>query len=101
MPAPKIVVTYVTSNDYKIEETGVFCRTVKLADGRLVGDVFEFQIRRTQVQELLETDIAVMVQAEVAEAYAMTKVPCIVEHAGLVFVDYSDQSYPGGLTKPM
>jgi hypothetical protein len=37
----------------------------------------------------------------VASAYAQVKVPCIVEHAGLIFDDYKDRSYPGGLTKPM
>jgi non-canonical purine NTP pyrophosphatase (RdgB/HAM1 family) len=35
----------------------------------------------------------------VIKAYSQIKVPCIVEHAGLIFSNYS--SYPGGLTKPM
>jgi|ERR1051326_6734584 inosine/xanthosine triphosphate pyrophosphatase family protein len=42
-----------------------------------------------------------MVSAEVVSAYSQLKVPCIVEHAGLIFSEYSDRSYPGGLTKPM
>jgi inosine/xanthosine triphosphate pyrophosphatase family protein len=42
-----------------------------------------------------------MVSAEVVSAYSQLKVPCIVEHAGLIFDEYRDRSHPGGLTKPM
>jgi XTP/dITP diphosphohydrolase len=42
-----------------------------------------------------------MVSAEVISAYSQLKIPCIVEHAGLIFSEYADRSYPGGLTKPM
>jgi XTP/dITP diphosphohydrolase len=42
-----------------------------------------------------------MVQAEVTNAYSQIRVPCIVEHAGLIFEEYRALSYPGGLTKPM
>jgi XTP/dITP diphosphohydrolase len=42
-----------------------------------------------------------MVRAEVKKAYEQLKVPCIVEHAGLIFDGYQNKSYPGGLTKPM
>lgn len=101
MPSRKIVVNYVTSNEHKIEENRVFSEIVCLPDGRMVGDVFEFRVRRVPVKERLETDLAEMVRAEVAEAYSAIRVPCIVEHAGLIFRDYEAQSYPGGLTKPM
>jgi XTP/dITP diphosphohydrolase len=37
----------------------------------------------------------------VVSAYSQLKIPCVVEHAGLIFSDYADRSYPGGLTKPM
>ena len=37
--------------------------------------------------------------AEVTKAYSEIKVPCIVEHAGLIFEGHD--AYPGGLTKPM
>ncbi len=40
-----------------------------------------------------------MVMEEVTKAYSEIKVPCIVEHAGLIFDGHD--SYPGGLTKPM
>ena len=33
--------------------------------------------------------------------YSEIGIPCIVEHAGLIFEEYEHQSYPGGLTKPM
>ena len=46
-------------------------------------------------------DLNVMVRAEVEAAYSVLKVPCIVEHAGLIFADYLSAGYPGGLTKPM
>jgi inosine/xanthosine triphosphate pyrophosphatase family protein len=42
-----------------------------------------------------------MVFEEVISAYSQLKIPCIVEHAGLIFSEYADKSYPGGLTKPM
>ena len=42
-----------------------------------------------------------MVRQEVKAAYAQLSIPCIVEHAGLIFADYKDHNYPGGLTKPM
>jgi hypothetical protein len=36
-----------------------------------------------------------MVSTEVVSAYSQLEVPCIVEHAGLIFSDYADRSYPG------
>jgi XTP/dITP diphosphohydrolase len=96
---PKIVVNYVTSSDFKEQEIEVFKKIWQLKDGSLVDDVFEFHIRKIQVKEVLEIDLSTMVMAEVTEAYSAIKVPCIVEHAGLVFEGYD--TYPGGLTKPM
>ena len=66
-----------------------------------VRELFEFDIRPVPIQEILNVDLKVMVSAEVVNAYSQVKVPCIVEHAGLVFSEYLDVSYPGGLTKPM
>lgn len=97
----KIVIAYVTSSKFKREENEVFLRECALPDGRRVEDAFEFDIRPVPIQEILNVDLAVMVSAEVVSAYSQLKVPCIVEHAGLVFSDYADRSYPGGLTKPM
>lgn len=94
-------IVYVTSSDFKTEENKVFCEEYVLSDGSKVRDLFAFEIRREPIHERLEVDIAKLVQAEVVEAYRRVKVPCIVEHAGLIFDEYRDHSYPGGLTKPM
>jgi inosine/xanthosine triphosphate pyrophosphatase family protein len=99
--ASKITIVYVTSSSFKRQENDVFCKECLLEDGRPVNDVFEFDIRPVPIQEILNVDLSVMVSAEVISAYSQLKVPCIVEHAGLVFDDYSLLSYPGGLTKPM
>lgn len=97
----KIRVTYVTSSAFKQEENAIFREHASLADGTPVSDLFEFEIRQLSINEMLEVDLRVMVQAEVTQAYSQIRIPCIVEHAGLIFEDYESQSYPGGLTKPM
>jgi XTP/dITP diphosphohydrolase len=97
----KIKVVYVTSSKFKVQENEAFIKHCKLKDGTYVRDLFEFEIRANQIKEILEVDLKVMVQAEVVSAYSQIKVPCIVEHAGLIFKDYEKESYPGGLTKPM
>jgi inosine/xanthosine triphosphate pyrophosphatase family protein len=97
----RIRVVYVTSSKFKKEENEAFLRECVLHDGRRVNDVFEFDIRPVPIQEIPNVDLAVMVSAEVVSAYSQLKVPCIVEHAGLIFSEYADRSYPGGLTKPM
>ena len=97
----KIKVVYVTSSEFKTEENRVFLDQCTLSDGTPVSDLFEFDIRRVPIIEMLEVDLQVMVQAEVTKAYSQIRVPCIVEHAGLIFDEYRERSYPGGLTKPM
>lgn len=100
MEAPdRITVVYVTSSAFKKAENAAFARLWKLRDGRPVADVFDFQVRALQIQETLKVDLAEMVSEEVASAYCQLKVPCVVEHAGLIFEGC--QGYPGGLTKPM
>jgi XTP/dITP diphosphohydrolase len=100
-PFDKVKVVYVTSSSFKEAENAIFVDQCTLSDGTPVKDRFEFQIRRVSISEILEVDIRVMVQAEVTNAYSQIRVPCIVEHAGLIFQDYTNLSYPGGLTKPM
>jgi inosine/xanthosine triphosphate pyrophosphatase family protein len=97
----RIRVVYVTSSQFKKEENEAFIRECSLGNGARIADVFEFDIRPVPIQEILNVDLSVMVAAEVVSAYSQLKVPCIVEHAGLVFSEYADRSYPGGLTKPM
>ena len=97
----KFEIAYVTSSQYKREENDIFQNGFIFSDGVKVSDLFYFDIRPVPVKEILEVDLSLMVQAEVTNAYSQIKVPCIVEHAGLVFEEYSRLSYPGGLTKPM
>lgn len=97
----KIRVVYVTSSKFKKEENEIFARECALNSGARVDEVFEFDIRPLPIQEILNVDLRVMVSAEVVSAYSQLKVPCVVEHAGLIFSEYIDRSYPGGLTKPM
>src|SRR2546423_5401598 len=96
---PKTKIVYVTSSDSKIEENKVFVQQCSLTDGTPIHDLFEFDIRQVSIKEVLEVDLHAMVMAEVTEAYSEIRVPCIVEHAGLIFDGYD--LYPGGLTKPM
>jgi XTP/dITP diphosphohydrolase len=97
----KIPIVYVTSNQYKIEENRLLVQHGTLSGGEAIADVFEFEILELPIKEVLEVDLSAMVTSEATEAYSQIKVPCIVEHAGLIFSGYEGQSYPGGLTKPM
>jgi inosine/xanthosine triphosphate pyrophosphatase family protein len=99
-PRKKIKVVYATSNKFKQEENQAFAQNCEL-DGTPVTELFEFDFREIDIPERLEVDLTVMVREEVQQAYRRIQVPCIVEHAGLVFEDYRDSWYPGGLTKPM
>lgn len=101
MAKSRTKIVYITKSDFKRDENGAFVRTCSQSNGQRVEDLFEFEIRRVPIQEILDVDLSAMVTAEVASAYVQVKVPCIVEHAGLIFEDYKDRSYPGGLTKPM
>jgi inosine/xanthosine triphosphate pyrophosphatase family protein len=93
-------IIYVTSNEFKKQENEIFRKRDTIA-GSLISDIVDFEIREIPVPELLEIKIEAMVQAEATAAYHNVRVPCVVEHAGLVFKDLRDASYPGGLTKPM
>lgn len=95
-----IRVNYVTSSDFKKEEIS-FLEDYKLDDNSKIKDNFEFKIYKNPIHERLEVDIEKMVSFEVKEAYKEIRVPCIVEHAGLIFSKYKHIGYPGGLTKPM
>jgi XTP/dITP diphosphohydrolase len=97
----RIDVTYVTSSPFKVEENGIFRTQWRLKSGERVDQIFNFDLRQVAIAEVLEVSIEKMVRQEVKAAYARLRVPCIVEHAGLIFVDYEDHDYPGGLTKPM
>ena len=96
-----IEITYVTSSTFKAEENQIFSKKWRLGSGEQVEQVFNFTLRDVTIGETLEVSIERMVSYEAKSAYSRLHVPCIVEHAGLVFADYETHSYPGGLTKPM
>jgi len=96
---PTTQVVYVTNSPFKIKENEIFVANCKFPDGSLVRDLFEFDFRQVPIKEVLEVDLNAMVMAEVTKAYSEIRVPCIVEHAGLIFEGHEE--YPGGLTKPM
>ncbi|MBF0274335.1 MAG: hypothetical protein HQK84_03780 [Nitrospinae bacterium] len=96
-----IEVNYVTSSKFKKEENCEFSKNCKLTDGSLIKDIFKFTLHTLNIAERLEVDIEEMVKHEVKEAYSSLRIPCIVEHAGLIFKDYDRRNYPGGLTKPL
>jgi XTP/dITP diphosphohydrolase len=99
MPPKRIV--YVTSSLPKELENQYFVDNMHLDDGRTIKEVVSFDIRHVAIKEVLDVDLKVIVDAEVKAAYQIIQTPCIVEHAGLIYEEYRDQSYPGGLTKPM
>lgn len=94
-------VNYVTSSSFKKQENRIFTAECILPTGERIQDVFDFHICELKIQEVLEVDLEKIVKAEVINAYSQIKVPCIVEHAGIIFQDLLSSSYPGGLTKPM
>jgi len=96
-----INVNYVTSSDFKREENSVFVDYCELTDKSRVKNHFKFNLYKLNIPERLEVDIEKMVIHEVREAYNILKIPCIVEHAGLIFEKYNSRNYPGGLTKPL
>lgn len=96
-----IKVNYVTSSKFKREEIELIESYCKLSDGTRVKGNFSFELHELNIPERLEVDLEKMVTHEVKKAYSLLKVPCIVEHAGLIFKNYLSSNYPGGLTKPM
>lgn len=96
-----ININYVTSSNFKREENKVFVDKCILTDGSKIKDHFNFILHELNIPERLEVNLEQMVMHEVREAYRLLKVPCIVEHAGLIFNKYSSRNYPGGLTKPL
>ena len=66
-----------------------------------LGELFDLQFRSAKLREPLLRDLGSVVREKAISAYESVRVPCIVEHAGLVFADLAEHSYPGGLTQPM
>jgi XTP/dITP diphosphohydrolase len=97
----KVDIIYSTTNLHKQAEIAEACRSISLPDGRLIGEVFNFIFRDGKPIEPLERDLEQMVKHKVASAYKNLLVPCIAEHAGLIFEGYVPEKFPGGLTQPM
>lgn len=94
-------VTFVTSSPFKREEIAAFLEVALMDDGTPVHERFSFNLANNEIKETLDVSLEAIVSQEVKAAYAQLKRPCIVEHAGLVFDEYVEDGYPGGLTKPM
>lgn len=94
-------IIYATKSEFKQQELKEWAASGTLLDGRPVAEVLHFDVRNIDVKEVLEVDLQEMVRQEAKRAYEQLRVPCIVEHAGLVFTHRENQNYPGGLTKPM
>ncbi len=102
MADSRILITYVTASARQARGSFPPCPAkCKLATGQTVGEAFNIVPVTEVVPERLELELGKLVAAEAEAAYRLLRVPCVVEHAGLVFEEYVDQSYPGGLTKPM
>src|SRR3978361_956007 len=100
-----IEVVYSTTSSYKKAEIEEMCRSavVQMPNGTTMasGNAFKFEFRDGKPSEPLERDLEQMVRHKVVSAYKTLLVPCIAEHAGLIFEDYASEHYPGGLTQPM
>lgn len=101
-------VVYCTTSRFKQEELkhflegqSVYVTTPTGAQAVKVDKLFRIDFRSEELTEILECDLTMMVRIKAMRAYQRVMVPCIVEHAGLVFKNYADKSYPGGLTQPM
>jgi inosine/xanthosine triphosphate pyrophosphatase family protein len=101
----KIEIVYSTTNDHKKAEIAEACKYIKVklpaGSSELIGDLFSFEFRDGRPIEPLERDLEAMVTDKVISAYRNLLVPCIAEHAGLIFADHESVNYPGGLTQPM
>lgn len=101
-------IVYCTTNKFKKEELKFIANERKVyfpssdpISEVKINEIFEFEFRNVEVTEILECDLTKMVYQKTIRAYETLMVPCIVEHAGLVFSEYREESYPGGLTQPM
>lgn len=95
---PRIV--YCSWSKFKKEEWETV-RHFEFEDGIKFDELVEFEFRQVNTREPLLCDLTEMVRAKAISAYCAVRVPCVVEHAGLILGGYEDRNYPGGLTQPM
>jgi XTP/dITP diphosphohydrolase len=102
----KIPITYATRSSFKREEISAvlssdFTFRDRNGDDRPIKEFFDFSFSDIQTDEPLEVDLGTTVRHKAVSAYEALLLPCIVEHAGLIFSANFAQGYPGGLTQPM
>lgn len=100
MPVRPIKIIYCSWSTFKKEEWDAVKGSFTLS-GALLGSLFDLEFRDVPTSEPLLCDLEAMVRFKVESAYREVRVPCIVEHAGLVLDGYQKASFPGGLTQPM
>jgi inosine/xanthosine triphosphate pyrophosphatase family protein len=76
-------------------------RSSEFQAGSTFESMIEFEFRQVPTHEPLLRDLAAMVRAKAISAYQAVRVPCVVEHAGLILSGFEKENYPGGLTQPM
>lgn len=98
-----IRIVYCSWSPFKKEEWEIAGANFELekCPGKKLGDLFHLEFKKVPTTEPLLCDLEAMVNFKAASAYRSVKVPCIVEHAGLVLEGYESKSFPGGLTQPM
>jgi inosine/xanthosine triphosphate pyrophosphatase family protein len=103
MALSPIILTYCSWSEFKKQEWDVAKRVIELdaKPGVKLEQLFELEFRKVQTTEPLLCDLEKMVRFKVESAYRAVRVPCIVEHAGLVLDGYESAFFPGGLTQPM
>ncbi|MCJ2080701.1 non-canonical purine NTP pyrophosphatase [Methylobacterium sp. J-090] len=101
----KINVYYATKSDFKKQEINCIIRSFDFRNEmgimQAIGDRFNFVFSDVKTDEPLEVNLETMVRHKAVSAYKNILMPCIVEHAGLIFDAHRTEGYPGGLTQPM
>jgi inosine/xanthosine triphosphate pyrophosphatase family protein len=100
MAESPIKIIYCSWSPFKKEEWEAAKGSFELSGVKL-GQLFDLEFRDVPTSEPLLCDLEAMVRFKVESAYREVRVPCIVEHAGLVLDGYQAKSFPGGLTQPM
>lgn len=98
-----IPIVYCSWSPFKKEEWKLASKTFELDSnpGKKLGELFHLDFRKVSTTEPLLCNLQEMIKFKAESAYKSVKVPCIVEHAGLVLEGYESKSFPGGLTQPM
>jgi inosine/xanthosine triphosphate pyrophosphatase family protein len=102
MNAAQIHLIYCSWSPYKKEEWDAVKGALELVSkpGKKLGELFSLEFRDVPTSEPLLCNLEDMVRFKVESAYRAVRVPCIVEHAGLILEGYESKSFPGGLTQP-